>query len=265
MREGNRAAVETATGVAGVRPLVPDDRLAAYDRWLLKQFGAEARKLGWLRKPDEPLDVNRRRNALVSLAAEAGDRKLGSEAVKLARSWRTLPRDTRDAVLHAAVRADSAAFDRLLADSLAEPVRENRDSLRWALTATRDPARVQKVLDLLLDPKIDLREVMYLPYGFGREPERTQVETFVREHLVELQARSPNEGVTSGTTTYVGYFTNACDPARRDEVAGFVTGTFGKLPGAEREIAQAIEGMDQCIAWKAKLRPQVEAWAAKLR
>ena len=91
------------------------------------------------------------------------------------------------------------------------------------------------------------------------------VEKFVRAHLDELRKRSPTEGVTSGSTEYGGFFTNACDPERRDEIAAYVTETFGKAPGAEREVAQSIEGMDQCIARKARMRPQVEAWAAKLK
>jgi cytosol alanyl aminopeptidase len=265
MREGNRAAIESATSFAGVRQLVPDARMAAYDRWLLKNFGAEARKLGWLRKPGEALDVNRRRGALVGLAAQAGDRSLNREAVKLAKDWRKLPRETRGSILSAAVRADPAIFDQLYDDAAKEPVRNNRDTLRWALSATRDPARIQKVLDLLVDPKVDIREVMYIPYGFWREPERTMVEKFVRAHLDELRKRSPTEGVTSGSTEYAGFFTNACDPARRDEIAAYVKETFGKAPGAEREVAQSIEGMDQCIAWKARMRPQVEAWTATLK
>jgi alanyl aminopeptidase len=265
MRENNRAAIESAVGFAAMRQLVPAARMAAYDRWLLRSFGAEARKLGWQRKPGEALDVNRRRGALVGLVAEAGDKSLNRDAVKLAKDWRKLPREARGSVLYAAVRADPKVFDRLFDEAAKEPERTIRTTLRRALSATRDPARVQKVLDLLLDPEVDIREVMYIPYGFWREPERTQVEQFVRAHLDELRKRSPTEGVTSGSTEYGGFFTNACDPARRDEIAAYVTETFGKAPGAEREVAQSIEGMDQCIARKAQLRPQVEAWAATLK
>jgi len=265
LREGNRAAAEHAVGFASVRRYVPEARMAAYDRWLLKLFGAEARKLGWQRRPGEALDVDRRRGALVTVAADAGDRALLRDAVKLARSWRTLPRESRGRIMRAAVRTDGATFDRLLAEALTEPERMLRRELFGALTGTQEPARVAKVLALLLDDRVDIREVMYVPYGFGREPARTQVEGFVRAHLDELLARSPSEGVASGSAEYVGYFTGACDAARRDELAGFVTATFGDVPGAAREIAQEVERMDQCIARKTKLGPQVEAWAATLR
>ena len=266
MREGNRAAVETAAGFASQRQLVPAARMAAFDRWIVKQFGAEARRLGWLRKAGEPLDLNRRRGALVPLVAEAGDRKLRADAVKLARNWKELDREVRDRILHVAVGADGATFDRLLEAALVEQARTNRGTLHHALTGTRDPVRVGRVLELLLDDRVDVREVMWLPYRFGREPERGQVEAWIRAHLARLSDRIPGEGVTSsGSNAYAGIFANACDPARRDEVASFITEQFGKTPGGAREVAQAIEGMDKCIAYRAKMGPQVEAWAATLR
>jgi cytosol alanyl aminopeptidase len=265
MREGNPSAVGYAVGFAGVRQLVPEARMAVYDRWLVKTFGAEARKLGWVRKPGEALDVNRTRARLVGLVASAGDQELRRQVVALARTWRKLPRDARGRVLWQAVEADPATFDRVLAEALTEKDREARGNLHGALTATRDPARIRTVLGLLLDDRVDVREVMWLPYGFGREPERTLVEGWVRDHLAELDARIPHESTSGGSAVYAGLFTNACDPARRDEIAAFVQKTFAKVPGAERELAQHIEGMDQCIAYRARVRPQVEAWLKTLR
>ena len=265
MREGNRTAVGGATGLARVRELVPEARMAAYDRWLIKTFGAEARRLGWQRKPGEALDVNQRRNALVGIVVEAGDKTLVREAVTLTRRWRDLSREVRGGIMRAAVRADGATFDRLLADLRVERDRDNRATLERSLTGTRDPARVTQVLALLLDDAIDVREVMWLPYSFWREPERTQVEGWIRAHLTELIARVPHEGTTGGSTAYAGIFTGACDPARRDAIAAFVIEQFGAVPGAARELQQSIEEMDQCIAYRARTRPQVEAWAATLR
>jgi alanyl aminopeptidase len=266
MREGNRAALQSAAGFASQRQLVPAARMAAYDRWIVKTFGAEARKLGWLRKPGEPLDVDRRRGVLVPMVAEAGDRKLRAEAVKLARNWKELDREVRGRILHAAVGADGATFDRLLEAALVEQGRTIRGTLQHALTGTRDPARVTKVLELLINDRVDVREVMWLPYSFGREPERAQVEVWIRAHLAQLADRIPAERVTSGgATAYAGIFASACDPARRDELASFITEQFGKAPGAAREVAQTIEGMDQCIAYRTRMGPQVSAWAATLR
>jgi hypothetical protein len=44
-----------------------------------------------------------------------------------------------------------------------------------------------------------------------------------------------------------------------------VTTTFGKLPGGARNVKQAIEGMDQCIAKRKVLEPEVKAWLQGLR
>jgi len=265
LRDGNRAAIEQAAQLAGNRRFVPEARMAAYDRWLVKTFGAEARRLGWVRKPGEALDLGRRRSSVVPLVAEAGDRALVREALRLAARWRELPRDGRTAVLRAAVRADGAVFDRLLADVRAEPDRETRGDLYSALTATRDPDRVAQVLGLLFDDTIDVREVMYVPFSFGREPERTQAEAYVREHVDALLARLPVGGTTGSMSVYAAMFTSACDPARRDEIVRFVTATFAGLTGGARDVAQRIESMDQCIAQRATLTPQLDRWLATLR
>ncbi len=265
MRDGSRAAVGMAAALAWVRNLVPDARMATYDRWLARTFGPTARKLGWQRKPGEALDVASRRATLVPLVAAAGDRAMVRDAIKLARGWRSLPRDTRGLVLRTAVRADGATYDRILADARAEQDRDTREDLYSALSSTRDPARVTQTLHLLLDDRVDVREVMYLPYGFWRAPERELAERFVRDHLDTLLARFPKDATTGGGAVFASLFTGACEPARRDELAAFVTTRFASLPGGARIVAQAIESMDQCIAWKAQVGPQVERWLATLR
>ena len=55
-------------------------------------------------------------------------------------------------------------------------------------------------------------------------------------------------------------FTATCDPARRDDIAEFVTRHFGSMPGGERIVKQAIEGMDQCIASRKLVEPAVRGW-----
>jgi len=55
-------------------------------------------------------------------------------------------------------------------------------------------------------------------------------------------------------------FTDACDPKRRDELATEVTTRFASQPGGARVVAQAIEEMDQCIATRAALDPEIRGW-----
>jgi alanyl aminopeptidase len=265
LRDGNRPAVSAAARFAHVADLVPEARRPVYHRWLIKVYGAAARRLGWIRRPGEALDLDGRRGALVPMVAAAGEPRLVREAVRLARRWRELPRDQRGRVLAAAIRADGATFDRILAEARREPERETRRDLFRSLAETRDPARVTQVLALLVDPQLDVNDLLYVPFGFEREPERSTMEVFMREHIGEVLARLPRDAVTGGVAELGGLFTSSCDPARRDEAAAFVTATFGAYPGGARVTAQTIEGMDQCIARRALLGPRVEAWLATLR
>jgi hypothetical protein len=58
----------------------------------------------------------------------------------------------------------------------------------------------------------------------------------------------------------VPVFTDACDPARRDELAAYVTQHFATASAGVRPVKQAIEGMDNCIARKRLLEPSLRAW-----
>jgi hypothetical protein len=71
--------------------------------------------------------------------------------------------------------------------------------------------------------------------------------------------------VTSGAASFAYTFTRACDAKRRDEITEYVTKHFAGFPGGERVIRQAIEGMDQCIARRARLEPEVRAWLGGFR
>jgi hypothetical protein len=55
-------------------------------------------------------------------------------------------------------------------------------------------------------------------------------------------------------------FATACDPARRDEIATYVTAHFSSLPSAARPIKQLLEQMDDCIARKKLLEPTLRTW-----
>lgn len=45
-------------------------------------------------------------------------------------------------------------------------------------------------------------------------------------------------------------------------LADYVTTTFAKLPGGKRTVEQAIEGMDQCIARRTLIEPELRRWLA---
>jgi hypothetical protein len=70
----------------------------------------------------------------------------------------------------------------------------------------------------------------------------------------------PQDEVTGGLGRMAFVFTGSCDAKRRDDIADFVTKHFAVLPGGEHDVKEAIEGMDQCIAMRASLEPEIRAW-----
>src|SRR5207245_447206 len=97
-------------------------------------------------------------------------------------------------------------------------------------------------------------------HGVSTEATRAAAEKFFRDHEAELLKRMPQDEVAGGIGGLAGLFTSACDPRRRDELADYVTRHFGVIPGGDRVVKQAIESMDQCLASRAALEPEVRAW-----
>jgi hypothetical protein len=78
-------------------------------------------------------------------------------------------------------------------------------------------------------------------------------------------AMMPQDG-TSGPFAQISVlFTASCDAGQRDAVVDYVKKTFGKLSGGKRTVAQNIEQMDQCIARKQLVEPEIRAWLAGVK
>ena len=126
-----------------------------------------------------------------------------------------------------------------------------------ALASVRDVTRQKEALALLLDPKVDTRESIWMLFYWAREANRHAAQQFFRDHRDEIRARMPK---TDRTAVLASLFTNACNAQERDAMAEEATKTFGSYPGGERIVKQAIESGDQCIARRAILEPALSAW-----
>jgi hypothetical protein len=130
------------------------------------------------------------------------------------------------------------------------------------LASLHDPQQHRAMLESLVgDPKLAPEDLGRLFY-FGGEEARADDEAYLRAHFDEVVKRLPSgENADFPSVLYLVIpFANACDPARRDEIAAYLTEHFGKLPSAVRPVKQAIERMDNCIASKQALEPGLRAW-----
>jgi alanyl aminopeptidase len=265
LAEHHRFAVaEAARTAAEARRLISPDKLPRLDAWIRTTFGPTARTLSWQSRPRDDIDAERSRAELVPLVAWSGDAALRTAAVGLARNWRKLGTANRGQILATAADADAATFDRLLAAASVETDPELRSDLLRALSQVSDEKRLRAVLALTFDKRLEPREARQLVLAGRTVAQFRVVDAYFREHLPELLARFPDNGI-GGAVGLSVTFLRGCDAAKRDDAAAFVKQQFGKLTGAQRVIARGLEGYDQCVAARSLLGPKIEAWLAKAR
>ncbi|HWO18600.1 MAG TPA: M1 family metallopeptidase [Kofleriaceae bacterium] len=269
MLAGNdRFTVGPALGLVGsLERLVPEKLRDKYELYLRQTFGPGAAQAGFLGKDTDTLDIEETRADLIYTVAWNGrEPALVAEAVRLAeRGWRDLPEPIRGTVLSIAVDARPELFERVLQAVRREPERSRREEMLWALAGVRDRERQKQALGLLIDPKVDIRETMWLLFGWRTPANLAVAQQFYRDHAAAILKRMPTAETTGPLARLSGLFTATCRAEEREAVVDYVKKTFESLPGGPRIVRQNIESMDQCIASKQLLEPEVKAWLEGMR
>ncbi len=262
LASGERSVIEETLGPPDdVARFVADDQRAKYEAWYRLTYGPGAAKLGLTPRDSDDFETEVIRGNLVLAAAFTGrDPDLVKQAIELAARWREVPEGLRGPVMIVAVDASPEVAARAITELRTEPNRALRATLIAALARQRDPHRYAAVLPLLLDVSLDLRETAELLFATSSEPTRAVAEQFYRDHAKELHKRMPHDEVSGGLVQLVELFTAACDPARRDAIVSELETRFGGEVGARRILAQMTEGLDQCLARRLALTPDVRGW-----
>jgi alanyl aminopeptidase len=250
----------------GMDRFVTDDQRGKYEAWLRQLFGPAAAKLGLAAQDSDDVDAESNRADIIKAVAWYGrDPDLVKQCVDLAASWRDLPVATRGLVLVIAVDANPDLHGKIMRDVKTEPDRVRREEMYSAIASTRDPKRYEAALELLLDPTIDIRESQWMLLSSSSEATRKVAERFVRAHKDKLLERLPRDSVTGMVGFVSTLFTGSCDEALRDEARQYVMTNFAKLVGGERVINQSFEAMDQCIASRKLLDPELRAFLSGIK
>ncbi|MEO7095952.1 MAG: M1 family metallopeptidase [Polyangiales bacterium] len=246
---------------AGFDNWVPTELRGKFEYYLRTMFGPGALAVGLVPKDTDTLDIEGTRSALIGTVAwTAREPKLVEQAVLLADRWRDLPKSTRSLVLDIAVDAQPALFARVLKDVRTEPDRARREEMYAALGGVRDPKRQAEALALILDPKLDIRETLDMIRAASLEANQAVARQFWKANSKDILARLPHAGTTEPLAGYAYLFTEACRADLRDEIIAYVRKEFVPLPGGVRVVDQAIESMNQCIATRSVLEPELRGW-----
>jgi alanyl aminopeptidase len=265
LAEHHHVAIAAARGVAGQALFhVSPARVPAVDAWIRRTFGPAARALSWQRREHDDYDAEQSRAELVPQVAWSGDPELRAAAVKLAADVGTLDRALRSQILGVAADADTRTFDRLLSAVPDEKDVELRHDMLRALRQVSSASRLQAVLALTWDRRLDREEARSMVFAGRTREQREITAAYFRDHVTQLLERFPPNG-DEGTAVLGFSFFRGCDAGKRDDVAAFVKQTFGAMIGADRVIAQGLEGLDQCIAIRRLLQPKLDAWIQNQR
>ncbi|MGE0639378.1 MAG: M1 family metallopeptidase [Thermoanaerobaculia bacterium] len=236
-----------------------------YERYLRKTFGDRARQLGFDPRPGESVDDTLLRPRVLRAVGDAGaDPALRAEARRRTEAFLADPKAVGSEMLPtvlrlAAVEGDVALFDRLVAAAEAQKDRRTRQQILRSLGAFRDPAAVEKALQMILSGKFDIREVAFIFFGLsGDRSSRETVLPWVEANYDKLLAAMPEQYTAALSFTGVSF----CDAAHRREIETFFGPRSAKLTSGTNNVERALDMIDVCIGRKATLGKGVEQFLA---
>ncbi|MFL5372838.1 MAG: M1 family metallopeptidase, partial [Myxococcales bacterium] len=279
MRSGT---ISFADGMAALSPMAadPDPHLAvapmvlfetARDHLLPAQARGEvdqaardlyrpvARRLGWHPAKGEPSPARTFRAKLFTfLAFEAHDRELLAEGSRLGRAYAGVAdgRFHPEAVdaglatfaLSAAVREGGPKiYDALQARLDKTPDAVSRRRILSALAATDDPRLLQRTLALPLDPRLRKNEREFVFEEVQKHSESRQAAwEALRSEIDQLLSEVP-ESHAQRLLALAGEF---CDEQHLAEARDFFGPRAANMPGGARQLAEALDKVRQCIAFR---------------
>lgn len=260
---GDRFAIRSALSIPqAIERFVDESQRPAFAAWYQASFGPSTRRLGLTPRDSDDLDAEITRGLLVRATAQLGnDPELAKEAVQFAKTWRQLPEGIRGLVLDLATAHDPETFERVRKQLLTESNRNDRALMIHALSQVRDPTRYRAALATVLIPELNLRETQSIVFGATTPPTRALAENFYRAHEAEWDQRLPADA-SRPSSAIAQLLVSACDAKRRDEIATFLKQFFSSRSGGEQLARQSIERLDQCIASRQMLEPEIRAWLA---
>jgi alanyl aminopeptidase len=267
-RDPNREVIsKTMRITTGLQDtLVEPALLPKYRQFLADVYGARARELGWTARAADSDDDRLLRPTLADvLANQAEDPQAQAEAKRLTLAWfddrKAVSSDMIGTVLvAAAIHGDRNLFDRMRAAARAEKDEQVQSSLLFAMGSFRDPEIVKAALAIMLTDEFDTRQSINIIGGVSSSQQTRDLGyAFVKENWDALIAKLPTD--TGAQVPYVA--TGYCDEQHRRDAQSFFEGRSTKYTGGPRILAQVLEAIDLCVAYKKSQQPSLSEFLQK--
>jgi alanyl aminopeptidase len=249
--------------------LVSEELLPSYQAFVRAAFGARAHALGLADRKRDPEDTRILRPALLRIAGdEGGDKQLRGEGQKLALSWlydrKATSPELATAALHlAAIDGDVPLYNKLHELAAKETDRADRERILTAMGHFRDPELVQQGFRIFLSDEFDPRESEVLMWGPAESRKtREAALQFVESNFDAIVMRMPRFVGDYGSILphIAGGF---CDEQHAAEAERFFRPLMRSHPGGDRILAQVLEDVRQCAAFREKQAPAVAAFLGR--
>jgi cytosol alanyl aminopeptidase len=251
--------MEITTGLQD-KNLVPENLLPRYRQYLLDLYGGRARSLGWKASPNESDDTRLLRPRVLDVVAnQAEDPAAIAEAKKLAIAWldenkAVAPDMVRVALTTAARHGNRELFDRMRAAAKQEKDENSRGTLLFSLGLFPDPAIISGAMHIVLTDEFDNRESLAILFGVSQSTKtRDLAYDFVKQNWDALIAKLPTDTGAFLPRVAARY----CDVGHREDVEAFFKNRSTKYTGGPRILAQVLEGINLCAAYKQAQEPSV--------
>jgi aminopeptidase N len=233
-------------------------------RFVRAAYGARAKQLGFIHRPDDGVDGELVRPELLSLVMLSGeDASLRRRAHELARAWladeHAVPPEVVDGVLAAAAKSN----DEELFDALFEKARASNDhrkvaQLLRALGAFTAPALVRRADAIVAGTAFDVRDAFpILSAQFDDRAAREQAWTSLKASFDEVTARMRSDEVLFRFFELTRSF---CDEDHRRDVERFLGPRAARFDGGSRALTRALESIEQCTAQFGRNKASLDAF-----
>jgi alanyl aminopeptidase len=251
--------------------VVTEEMSPRYAAFVRAAFGRRARALGFTERKGEPLASRILRPLLLRIVAdEGGDLALRAEAQKLALRWLgdhsvASPELASAALQIAAIDGDAMLYDRYLSAAKAEHDRQDRQRILDALGRFRDPDLVQKGFQVYLAEApaeqrggdFDPRESYALVSGPAQHFSTRELSlSFAEKNFDAIVARMPRDFGGQVPNLGAGF----CDEDHAAAMESFFSARARNFAGGERRLAQALEKVRQCAAFRSKAQASLAAF-----
>ena len=167
----------------------------AFRAWARGQLAPVLDRLGWTAVPQEPLPAARLRSAMINALGQFDHAPTIRRAREAFAAGRTDPTTVNGILFTVARHADAATLDELLARRKAATGQEEQFRLNRAFTLVRDPALVQRILDLTLTPTWDDNAASWIATHVSEGSGHPALGwTFVEQHFDALAKKTGDWG-----------------------------------------------------------------------